>query len=375
MKHVLMYSDEISRVEYDPHHPFKPGRGKYLMDLLNRYSLLGEADQEVVTPQPLDEELLSLFHTRYYIDVLRRADAGQFSVEMLEAGLGTGDNPVFPGMMRYSLVTAGGTYQAAMKLLAGEASFAFNPIGGFHHGGKDHAGGFCYVNDIAIAAQALVRQGKRIAYVDIDVHHGNGVESAFYRSNKVLTISMHESGATLFPWSGFENETGEGEGRGFNVNVPLLKGTDDEVYVYAFEEIVPPLVAAFKPDFLFAQVGGDTHRDDPLAHLCLTSNGYRRVIRDIKAMSPRILATGGGGYNAYKTAALWTLAWAEFCGLTPHDHFAGVVGGMMYGPESHAGNLYDDPFVATGSAKDECFAHARHIVSYLKENVFPIHGI
>ncbi len=375
MKHVLMYSDEVSRVEYDPSHPFKPGRGKYLMDLLNRYTLLHEANQCIATPRPLDEELLYLFHTRYYIDMLKRADEGRFTLEMLESGLGTGDNPLFPGMYRFSLVTAGGTYDAALKLLSGEASFAFNPIGGFHHGGKDHAGGFCYVNDIAVAAQTLIRHGKRVAYVDIDVHHGNGVESAFYKSNKVLTISLHESGKTLYPWSGFENETGEGEGLGFNVNVPLLKGTDDEVYVYAFEEVVPPLVAAFKPDILIAQVGGDTHREDPLAHFNLTSNGYQRVIRDIKALCPAILAVGGGGYNAWKTSALWTLAWAEFCGLTPHDHYAGVVGGMMYGPEVHAGRLCDEPFVVEGQEKQECMDHARGIVSWIKGNVFPVHGI
>ena len=375
MKNVLIYSDEISQVEYDPNHPFKPGRGKHLMELLNRYSLLDAEGLEVIAPRPLPEELLTLFHTGFYIDLLKRADEGEFRLEMLEAGLGTGDNPIFPGMFRFALVSAGGTHQGAMMLDGDEARFVFNPIGGFHHAGKDHAGGFCYVNDIAIAISDLLRRDRRIVYIDIDVHHGNGVESAFYRTDKVLTISIHESGRTLYPWSGFEDQTGEGEGAGFNVNIPLLKGTDDEVYVYAFESVVPPLVKNFKPDIVFAQVGGDTHREDPLAHFNLTSNGYKQVIRMINDISPKVMATGGGGYNVYKTPALWALAWAVFCGLEPRDHFAGVVGGMMYGPESHAGSLEDAPFVSRGAEKDACFEHARDMVRSIKKNVFPVHGI
>ncbi len=375
MKNILMYSDEISRVEYDPNHPFKPGRGKHLMELLKRYSLIYEDNQQIITPEPLNEELLYLAHTRYYIDLFKRADEGEFRLEMLEAGLGTGDNPIFRGMYRFSMITAGGTHQGAMMLMNDEARFVFNPIGGFHHAGKNHAGGFCYINDIVIAAADLVRKGKRVAYIDIDVHHGNGVQNAFYRSNNVLTISIHESGRTLYPWSGFENETGEGDGFGYNVNIPLLKGTDDEVYVYAFESIVPPLIESFKPDIVFAQIGGDAHREDPLAHFRLTSNGYKKAVRIINDISPKILAIGGGGYNEYKTAALWTLAWAVFCGLEPCDHYAGVVGGMMYGPEAHAGRLEDEPFVANGVDKDESFAHARDVVAYIKKNVFPVHGI
>lgn len=145
--------------------------------------------------------------------------------------------------------------------------------------------------------------------------------------------------------------------------------------MYAFESIVPPLIESFKPDIVFAQIGGDAHREDPLAHFRLTSNGYKKAVRIINDISPKILAIGGGGYNEYKTAALWTLAWAVFCGLEPCDHYAGVVGGMMYGPEAHAGRLEDEPFVANGVDKDESFAHARDVVAYIKKNVFPVHGI
>ncbi len=375
MDNILMHSDEVSRVEYDPNHPFKPGRGKHLIELLKRHSLIFEDNQKIITPEPLDENLLYLFHTKYYIDLLKRADAGEFSLDMLEAGLGTGDNPLFPGMFRFSLITSGGTYMGSRMLHDNQARFVFNPIGGFHHAGRNHAGGFCYVNDIAVAIKDLLSRGLRVVYIDIDVHHGNGVQDAFYQDDRVLTISLHETGKTLYPWSGFENETGSGAGTGYNVNIPLLKNSDDEVYLHAFESIVPPLVNKFGPDILFAQVGGDTHREDPLAHLKLTSNGYAKVIGIINGLCPRILATGGGGYNVFKTSALWALAWATFCGIKPQDHFAGAVGGMMYGPEVHAGSLEDDPFVVKGVEKEECFTHAKDVIHYIQKNIFPLHGL
>ena len=174
MKNILMYSDEISRVEYDPNHPFKPGRGKHLMELLKRYSLIYEDNQQIITPEPLSEELLYLAHTRYYIDLFKRADEGEFRLEMLEAD-STGDNPIFRGMYRFSMITAGGTHQGAMMLMNDEARFVFNPIGDFTTRERITRG-FCYINDIVIAAADLVRKGKRVAYIDIDVHHGNGAE-------------------------------------------------------------------------------------------------------------------------------------------------------------------------------------------------------
>ncbi len=372
---VLIYSDELAGYEYGANHPFKPGRARQMYDLLNRYSLLGEADQKIVRPEPLDEELLYLFHEKSYIDLLKRCDQGEYGIEMYAVGLGTDDNPVSRGMYQFALAASGGTHQGAMMLTRGEADVVFNPLGGFHHAGRNHAEGFCYLNDIAIAITDLISKGKRVAYIDVDVHHGNGVQDAFYDTDQVLTISTHESGKTLYPWSGYEDGMGVRAGRGYNINIPLLKGTDDEVYLYAFNAIVPPLVEAFKPDIVFAEIGGDMHRDDPLAHLNLTSNGYKAVFKKIREMSPRLLATGGGGYNVYKTAALWALAWAVFCGLTPYDHFAGLVGGMMYGPEAQSGSLEDEPYSIEGEEKEQCMEHARSLVRFMQELLFPLHGI
>jgi acetoin utilization protein AcuC len=375
MLDILIYSPDLARAEYSSSHPFKPMRAKLLVELLNRFYLMFEDNQKIIEPVPIDEELLYLFHDRKYIEVLKKADAGEFTMDMLWAELGTGDNPVFKGMFDFVLTVAGATCQGANMLLDDGVGMAFNPVGGLHHAGKDHAEGFCYVNDIAIAVSDLVSKGKKVAYLDIDAHHGNGVQDAFYDTDKVLTISLHESGETLYPGTGFEKEIGEDEGRGYNVNVPFRSGTDDEVYLHAFEAVVPPLMERFKPDILVAQIGGDSHKDDPLANLNLTSNGYKRMFQRMNGFAPKLLALGGGGYNVFKTAALWTTAWATFCRLEPVDQYAGLVGGMMFGPEAEVGNLDDAPFVLEGPEKEACFEQARRVVAYLKKIVFPIHGI
>jgi acetoin utilization protein AcuC len=374
-QNILIYSDHLASFEYGENHPFKPLRAKQFLELLNRYSLIFEQNQQIIEPVQINEDLLYLFHDREYIELLKKSEKGEFTLEMYSVGLGTEDNPVMQGMYEFSLTAAGGTHQGAMMLYRDEARFVFNPLGGFHHAGRNHAEGFCYINDIAIAIAELVRNGMRVAYIDTDVHHGNGVQDAFYDSNKVLNISLHESGKTLYPWSGFEDGIGIKEGRGYNINIPMLRGSDDEVYLYAFESIVPPLVKQFNPDIICAEIGGDIHREDPLAHLNVTSNGYEKVIRTIKELSPRLLALGGGGYNVFKTAALWTLAWATICGIEPQDYYAGLVGGMMYGPETESGSLHDEPFVMTGAEKEQCLEHAQKVVRFIQELLFPLHGL
>jgi acetoin utilization protein AcuC len=372
---VLIYSDQLANAEYTPTHPFKPVRAKIFLELLHRYFYLHTDGFKMERPEPIDEELLYLFHHRTYIDMLKKANDGHFDHEMLEAGFGTEENPVFMGMYQLALAIAGGTYTGAQMLFNGEARCVFDPVAGLHHAGRNKASGFCYINDIAIAIEDLRRKGQRIAYIDVDVHHGDALQEAYYATNEVLTISLHESGATLFPGTGRETEIGEGKGRGYNVNIPLRAGTDDEVYLSAFDAIVPKLLAWYEPDIVLAQIGADTHRDDPLAHLNLTSRGYRTVVSEINRLSPKLLALGGGGYNVHKTAALWTLAWSSLTGEKPEDKFTGLVGGMMYGPEADAGNLEDPPFVLTGPEKDLCREKADRAVQYLRTTLFPIHGI
>lgn len=372
---ILFYSDTLSSFDYGAGHPFKPARAKYFYELLNRFSLINEPGQMVLAPRKIDEELLLSFHTPEYIELLKRCDRGEYDLDMLRAGIGTGDNPVIRGMFEYSLLASGATHQGAMMLLENEARFVFNPHGGFHHAGMDTAEGFCYINDIAIAITSLLSHGKKVAYVDLDAHHGNGVQDAFYSDRRALTISLHETGKSLYPWTGFENETGTGEGEGFNVNLPFSPGTDDETYLASFHRIVPPLITAFAPDVIFIEVGGDAHMDDPLTHMNLTSAAYKDSLGALKELCPRIIATGGGGYNVHKTAALWALAWATLCGIKPVDAFAGLVGGMMYGPEAQMGTLDDPPYSAAAADKKECRADAERVAEFIEKNIFPLHGI
>ena len=375
MQNILIYDDELASAEYTPSHPFKPIRAKLFLELLHRYHHLEEGRFAIRKPKPLSEELLYLFHERSYIDLLKKAERGEFEPEMLQAGLGTQENPIFKDMFQLALTIAGGTYMGAMLLLDDDVRRVFDPVGGLHHARRSHAAGFCYINDIAIAIEALLKKGVRVAYVDIDVHHGDGVQEAFYDTNRVLVVSLHESGESLFPGTGFETEIGAGEGKGYNVNIPFRAGTDDETYLSTFEAVVPPLIGRFEPEIVFALIGGDTHRDDRMAHLNLTSNGYKKAVSRINDLSSRLMAVGGGGYNVYKTAALWTLAWSELIGAEPQDKFTGLVGGMMYGPEAEAGNLEDLPFVLEGEEKRLCEEHAQRVVRYIRENVFPIHGL
>ena len=388
---AFIYSEDFSKFEYSSSHPFKPIRAKLTLDLCRRYGLIDRPWIRILPPQPTDFQTLVEFHDETYLKVLKAIDCDAVARELwpdllskedlkgdprlLKYGLGTEDNPIFSGVYDFSLLTAGATLLGARKIASGEIQVAFNPVGGFHHAGRDHAEGFCYVNDIAVAVIQLLKQGLRVAFVDIDAHHGNGVQDAFYGDNRVLVISFHQNGRDIYPWSGFENEIGEGRGKGFTVNVPLPAGTDDEIFERAFEEIVPPLLGAFKADIVIGELGADTHLADPLSDLNLTNLGYSRVVEKLAEMSPRLLALGGGGYDLYKTARNWTLAWAVLNGLEPRDEFAGVVGGMMFGPEADAGEIYDKKFVTGGRAKEQIRLEVDRVLSSLKNTVFPLHRI
>jgi acetoin utilization protein AcuC len=187
---------------------------------------------------------------------------------------------------------------------------AFNIAGGLHHAMPNKASGFCYLNDPVIAINFLLRHFEKIAYVDIDAHHGDGVQLAFYRTNRVLTISTHEDGRFLFPGTGFVDEIGEGEGKGFSVNIPFLPFAGDDAFIYALSEVVMPLLEAYNPDVIVTQLGADTIRDDPITHWQLTTHGFCKAVELFKALGKPWVALGGGGYNVGNVCRAWTLAWA-----------------------------------------------------------------
>ena len=374
---IFVYSQELGEFNFGPKHPFKPERASKTFDLCNRYGVLNYPWMTLLDPEPIDPALLSLFHTPSYLKVLEKISRGEVPLEILECGLGTDDNPIILGIYEWSLRTAGGTHAAMQSLLNEDALAAFNPLGGFHHALPGHAEGFCYINDIAVAIlqSRLSHPEYKIAFVDFDAHHGNGVQQAFYTNPDVLFISVHETGKTLYPWSGNETEIGEGPGRGFTVNIPLEPGTDDEVYAFLLQTLVFPILDSFSPDIVVAELGADTLVSDPLTHLKLTNNGYQRAIEGVKGICPRILGLGGGGYDLYRTARCWTLAWSILNNVEPTDEFAGLVGGMMFGPEMEVGSLYDHPYQSKGAVKENAFGEAQRVAAYIRENVFPIHGI
>jgi acetoin utilization protein AcuC len=236
---------------------------------------------------------------------------------------------------------------------------------------KSRASGFCYVNDPVIGILKLLSLGKRVAYIDIDAHHGDGVQKAFYQTDQVLTISLHESGNTLFPGTGFEYEIGEGKGDGYAVNVPLPPYTDDGTYLWAFEEVVPPLILAFQPDVVVTQLGVDTFSDDPLTNLSLSIFGYEKVVRKIKELAPRWVALGGGGYDISNVARAWTLAWAVMNGIElkeelPEPYVKEAAKSEVY-EKKLRGNLKP----TSNSGRDEIQKEVERVVNYLKQNVFP----
>jgi len=297
-------------------HPLNPVRLDLTIRLARELGVLDQLD--VTAPQPADEAQLLTVHGAAYLEAVRQASDDPMFAGF---GLGTSDDPVFPGMYDASALVAGGSAQAALRMWRGEVDHAVNIAGGLHHAMRDYASGFCIFNDVVLAIRTLLADGaKKIAYVDIDVHHGDGVQAAFYDDPRVLTISLHQDPRTLFPGTGLPSEIGTGEAAGTSVNVALPPGTDDAGWLRAFRAVVPGAVRAFKPDVLVSQCGCDTHHEDPLANLELTVDGQRTAIAELHQLAHDVaggkwLAFGGGGYGLVRCVPrTWTHLLAEACG-------------------------------------------------------------
>lgn len=287
-------------------------------------------------------------------------------------GLGTEDCPIFDNLYDYAVLASGGTLVGAESILAGSADVVFNPSGGFHHAGPERASGFCYINDVALACIILAEAGKKVLYLDVDVHHGDGVVYAFYDRRDVMTISFHENPKVLFPGTGFEDEIGTGEGKGYCVNVPLPVGTYDEAYMRAFDCIARPLIGAFNPDVIVFQMGADGLAGDPLAHLYLTNNVYVDIIKYLLSLDKPILATGGGGYNIDNTVRAWALAWYVLCGADSEGPVNSTAGSN--GIKQHS-SLRDEPLPVSAHQRDTVTHSIEATIEAVKANVFSFQGL
>ncbi len=282
-------------------------------ELLDAYGMF-DGTLELRDAPTADINEVCITHSRDYLETLQALETNSCKNALMHYGLGTSDNPVFPNILKTSLVYTGASAQAAQDVIDG-SRLAFNIAGGLHHAHRSRAAGFCVLNDCAVAIHRLKTHYAKVAYIDIDAHHGDGVQELFYSDPNVLTISLHESGRSLFPGTGFIAEEGEGEGIGASINLPFATGTNDPVWLYAWTEAALPILKAFNPDAIVLQMGTDAHALDPLAHLNLSAEGWLQAIRDVAALNRPIVALGGGGYNLTTVPRMWALAVSVLSGI------------------------------------------------------------
>jgi len=368
-KGLFFYTDAFLRYDLGPQHPLKPERLARTYELLEAYGAF--SDVEVVCPKPCPIERLQPTHSAEYIETVDRLSAGEHVPFPFRYGFGYGDNPVFPDMWDASLLYTGASLDAAQAIADGAARFAMNVSGGLHHAHHDRAAGFCVFNDCAVAIHKLRERFSRVAYVDIDVHHGDGVQEAFYDDPAVLTVSVHETGQTLFPGTGFVREAGVGQGTGFSVNIPMWPYSDDDVWYRAWREAALPVVKAFRPEVVCMECGTDPHYLDPLARLCLTAQGWVRAIEDVMALDVPVLALGGGGYNITTVPRMWALAFSRVFGVDLANSCP-----KTYGFRDRIPSLRDeeDPPIAPHD-RLEAERHAEQTIAEVHDRIFGHYGL
>jgi len=358
-KAAFIHSPKMEKFVYPPQCPFNVSRAGKTRKILHSMGLLSGKNTSEIPPTPAERIVLKKFHTAQYLHTLQRAAKGKFDPEALYMGIGTGDCPVFKDMFGYSIMACGATLTAVKLILDGSADAAFNPSGGLHHAGPDYASGFCYMNDVALGCMVLAEAGKKVLYLDVDVHHGDGVQNAFYDRNDVMTISFHQTGRSLFPGTGFEDEIGILNGAGYAVNVPLPIGTYDQAYINAFDAIALPLVTCYNPDVIVFDLGADALAGDPLAHLYLTNNTYADIIKKLLTFKKPILMTGGGGYDFDNTTRAWAYAW-----------------GILAAADSEKlAKLKDTKPAISESQRVAVEPVIEKTIETIRKNIFPIHGL
>jgi len=369
---ALIYSSDFNRFSYGAEHPFKVQRFRLAYELIDSYGLTKLPGIELRNPPAASEEDILTFHSPGYLSKLKEFSSSDQPRADFRYGLGDMENPVFKGLYDWACLSVGGTLEAARLVSEGGYGIAFNLAGGWHHAHRSKASGFSYLNDSVIAINRLIEKGNRVVYLDLDAHHGDGVQEAFYDTDRVLTISIHESGMHFFPGTGSERETGSGKGKGYSVNVPLKEHTDDALYMKAFDEVAFPLIAAYDPDIMVTQLGADTFRTDPLTRLEITTHSYSYVLRKLKALRIPWVAVGGGGYDNVNVARAWTIAWAIMNGqeLSPRlpARFVRTISELGYPNRM----LLDAMHWAQDDDRNRALDAVEKSIASIRKKVFPV---
>jgi acetoin utilization protein AcuC len=314
---ALVHDLALEAYGFGNDHPFNPLRIRMTLELCEALGLFD--GYPWVEPEMAEETDLLTVHSLTYVRLVQQAAAGLVDLmELAPYGIGTSDNPVIPRVHEAGAHVVGAVMKACRLVMSGEYDHALCISGGLHHALRARASGFCFYNDagVAIARLKEERPGIKVAYVDTDAHHGDGVQWMFYDDPQVLTVSMHESGRYLFPGTGGVEEKGRNGGVGYSVNAPLEPFTDDESWIECFEAVVPKALRAFKPDLILSQNGCDAHKLDPLTHLSATMRIYEHVPRRMHELAHELcegrwVATGGGGYDIWRVVPrAWTALWA-----------------------------------------------------------------
>jgi acetoin utilization protein AcuC len=316
----LIWDEKFLDYDFGSQHPLRPVRVKLTYELIQSKGILQQGSIEVIKPRLASRAEILLFHEDDYIRLVEQySKRGSGLLDM-------GDTPAFKGCYEATSLVVGASIVAADEVMSGRLSHSFNPSGGLHHAHPERASGFCIFNDPAIVITHLKSRYsvRRIAYLDIDAHHGDGVMYGYYDDPSVLDIDFHESGHFLFPGTGFPDEIGKGEARGLKLNIPLPPSTGDEAYLEAFQQIVPGALKKFRPEIILVQCGADGHLDDRLAHLRLTTKVYSEVVSQVHDLAHqlcngRLLLFGGGGYTLANVPRVWTVAFSTLAGVKASD--------------------------------------------------------
>jgi acetoin utilization protein AcuC len=377
---TVVWDERLLAYDFGPEHPLRPGRVALTMALARDAGLLERA--KLIEPLALSGSDLTRVHDLDYLAAVQAASEGGRPAGGY--GFGPGDNPPFPGMHEAATLVCGATVAAAAAIVGGDALHAFSPAGGLHHAMPRMASGFCVYNDPAVAIAWMLDQGvERVAYVDVDVHHGDGVQEIFADDRRVLTISVHESGRFLFPGTGYPNEIGDGAAKGTVANLPLPPSTTDDLYLPAFDAVVPKLVRAFEPDVLVTQLGCDSHYTDPLAHLGLTTRAYAGLAGRLHDLAHTVtkgrwLATGGGGYQWASVAPrAWCSYLAEMLGSSLPERLPDAF--LAEASERFGATLdprtADEVVALRSEHRHRVESEVARAIEALRGNLFPLHGL